>query len=111
MRDGQCSLSGLQNRCEAMHKNGESAADICRYCLLYIAEALSEMGNWARAHVGALPLVFSGGVMSNSLLREILSARFESIFASPDFAGDNAAGIAYLTYLRQHRTMRGARLA
>lgn len=100
VRDGQCSLSGLQNRCEAMHKNGESAADICRYCLVFLGEALSAMAAWALEHTGALPLVFSGGVMANTLLRETLSARFESVFASAAFAGDNAAGIAYLTYLK-----------
>ena len=100
MRDGQCSLSGLQNRCETMYNNGESAADICRYCLLFLGEALSAMASWATERTGALPLVFSGGVMANSLLREMLSARFESVFASPEFAGDNAAGIAFLTYLK-----------
>ena len=100
MRDGQCSLSGLQNRCETMHKNGESAADICRYCLLFLGEALSAMAVWAMEHTGNLPLVFSGGVMANTLLREMLSERFESVFASPEFAGDNAAGIAFLTYLK-----------
>ena len=100
VRDGQCSLSGLQNQCEAMHKRGECASDICRYCLLYIGEALSAMALWALERTPALPLVFSGGVMANSLLRAMLSARFDSVFASPELAGDNAAGIAYLTYLK-----------
>lgn len=100
VRDGQCSLSGLQNQCEKMHAAGESAADICRYCLLYIGKALSAMADSAADRYGALPLVFSGGVMANSLLRETLRAQYESVFASPDFAGDNAAGIAYLTFLK-----------
>ena len=99
MRDGQCSLSGLQNQCEKMHNEGESAADICRYCLLYIGQALSGMAQWALTRHGDLPLVFSGGVMANTLLREILSERFDCIFASPRYAGDNAAGIAYLACL------------
>ena len=100
VRDGQCSLSGLQNQCETMYKNGESAADVCRYCLQYIGEALSVMAQYALSKRGELPLVFSGGVMANTLLRETLSARFESVFASPEFAGDNAAGVAYLTYCK-----------
>lgn len=99
MRDGQCSLSGLQNQCEKMHAAGESAADVCRYCLTYIARALSEMAAWALDRHRGLPLVFSGGVMANTLLRETLSRSFDCVFASPEYAGDNAAGAAYLAYL------------
>ena len=99
MRDGQCSLSGLQNQCEQMHVRGESAADICRYCLVYIGRALCGMADWALARYEGLPLVFSGGVMSNSLLRGMLDERYACVFASREYAGDNAAGIAYLAYL------------
>lgn len=96
LRNGCCSLSGLQNQCEQMNKKGESPADICRYCLCYIGEALSAMAAFACEQYGRLPLVFSGGVMSNTLLRKMLSERFDSVFAKPEFSCDNAAGIAVL---------------
>lgn len=105
LKDGCCSLSGLQNQCEQMHKKGESPADICRYCLCYIGEALSAMATFACAQYGNLPLVFSGGVMSNTLLRKMLSERFESVFAKPEFSCDNAAGIAYLAKLQHEKTL------
>jgi len=42
-----------------------------------------------------LPLVLSGGVASNSLLR----SRFaDGIFAKPEFSADNAMGVAILTH-------------
>uniref|UniRef100_UPI0020C5229A hypothetical protein n=1 Tax=Salmonella enterica TaxID=28901 RepID=UPI0020C5229A len=44
-----------------------------------------------------LRVVFSGGVASNSLLRE-LTAPLNPIFAQPQFSTDNAMGVAVLTY-------------
>ena len=45
---------------------------------------------------GRPPLVFSGGVMANSILREELSRRFSCSFAAPEFSADNAAGAALI---------------
>ena len=105
LKDGCCSLSGLQNQCEQMHKKGDPPADICRYCLCYIGEALCAMADFAVKAYGNLPLVFSGGVMSNTLLRKMLADRFESVFAKPEFSCDNAAGIACLAKLQHEKTL------
>ena len=96
VRDGCVSLSGLQNQCARMQQNGECAADICRYCLLYIEKALEAMADHALQTAGDLPLVFSGGVTSNTLLREMLCAKYACVFAQPEYACDNAAGTAFL---------------
>jgi N6-L-threonylcarbamoyladenine synthase len=45
-----------------------------------------------------LPVVFSGGVASNSLLRQVL-APLSPIFAQPEFSTDNAMGVAVLAWL------------
>jgi N6-L-threonylcarbamoyladenine synthase len=50
--------------------------------------------------LGKLPVVYAGGVMSNTIIREIIQSRFDSYFAEPEFSCDNAAGIAYLTSLK-----------
>ena len=42
------------------------------------------------------PLLYAGGVMSNSLLRERLTVAFGGSFAPPAFSADNAAGVALL---------------
>ena len=45
------------------------------------------------------PVVFSGGVASNSQLRESCKD-FDAIFAPPEYSTDNAMGIAVLTWLQ-----------
>ena len=42
-----------------------------------------------------LPIVFSGGVASNSMLRSSLDS-LNPIFAKPEFSTDNAIGVAIL---------------
>ena len=75
-------------------------ADICRYCLLYLARALTEMADFALRKSGDLPLVFSGGVTSNTLLRQTLGTRFDCVFASKELSCDNAVGTAYFACRR-----------
>ncbi|MBQ6118666.1 MAG: peptidase M22, partial [Clostridia bacterium] len=43
-----------------------------------------------------LPLLYSGGVMSNSLIRERFTEEFGAVFAAPGYSSDNAVGIAVL---------------
>lgn len=97
--DGDCSLSGLENKCLKMLENGESKEDTAKFLLTYIADTLSEMVKNIFTEYGELPLVFAGGVMSNSIIREIITSRFQAFFAEPEFSCDNAAGIAVLTKL------------
>ncbi len=100
MKDGCCHLSGVQNQCETMLKNGASAAQVARFCLLSVEAAVVAMTEHLFSTFGTLPLVYAGGVMSNALLRASLSARFGGRFAPPMFSVDNAAGIAVLTAIR-----------
>ena len=43
-----------------------------------------------------LPVVFSGGVASNAMLREACAGT-DAVFAQPQFSTDNAMGVAILT--------------
>ncbi len=101
--DGDCSLSGLENKCLKMLENGESKEDTAKFLLTYIADTICEMVNDIFTKYGELPLVFAGGVMSNSIIREIITSRFTSFFAEPEFSCDNAAGIAVLTKLNYEK--------
>lgn len=96
MKDGCCSLSGLQNKCEKMYKDGESKADIAKYCIDFITAALREMTLSLLEKNPSLPVVYSGGVMSNSLIRKKFTGEFNAVFAENGFSSDNAAGIAVL---------------
>ncbi|MBR3976078.1 MAG: peptidase M22 [Clostridia bacterium] len=96
MRDGCCSLSGLENKCEKMYKDGESKADIAKYCIDFVSAALREMTLALLEKNPSLPVVYSGGVMSNSLIKEKFTREFNAVFAENGFSSDNAAGIAVL---------------
>ncbi len=97
MEGSCCHLSGVENQCRAMAEAKAPPAEIARFCLLSIYAALSGMTEALFREYGPLPLVYAGGVMSNSLLREKLQTRFGGVFAPPALSADNAAGIALLT--------------
>ncbi len=103
IKDDTFSLSGLQNMAEKMHRMGESPEDIARFTLDFIAVSISSCVDGLLAEYGRMPVVFAGGVMSNSIIRRRIESRYDSAFAAPIFSSDNAAGIALLgamSYLR-----------
>ena len=93
-----CCLSGLQNRCETMLKEGKDNFDVARFCLNSIAASLVEMTKALRMQYGSLPVIYAGGVMQSEVIRDYISARINSAyFASPAWlSADNAAGVAIL---------------
>ena len=94
--DTEFSLSGVQNKVQqysADHSAPETAAHALR-CVAYAVKKATE--NALKDHPG-LPVVFSGGVASNSLLRSVL-APLNPIFAEPRFSTDNAMGVAVLAH-------------
>lgn len=99
MKDGNCSVSGLQNKCEKMKNDGEKDCDIAKYCIDYISQVLFEMTTALLEKYPDSPLVYSGGVMSNTLIRRRFSEEFGAVFAASGFSSDNAAGIAVLASL------------
>lgn len=101
MKGADCCLSGIENQCQAMFRKGESPADIAKFCMCSVLTALSEMVSVLRNEYSDLPVLFSGGVSSNKLLKKELSEKYGAIFAEPAFSADNAAGIAVLTALMQ----------
>ena len=101
--DGNCSLSGLENKCLKMFENGDSECDVAKFLLCYIADTVSAMTEYALSCYGALPVVFAGGVMSNVIIKDIVTSRFDCSFAEPEFSCDNAAGIAFLTSIKSNK--------
>jgi len=96
-----CHLSGVQNQCETMLKKGTPPAQIALFCLKSVEAALVAMTEGLLLMYGDIPLVYAGGVMSNSLLQNALSTRFGGCFAPPQFSADNAAGIATLCRIKE----------
>lgn len=91
-----CCLSGVQNICEKAKKDGRSDEYISALCLDHIEKTLASMCEKLLQHYGEMPVLFAGGVMSNSIIRNSLTKRFGAHFAEPEFSSDNACGTALL---------------
>ncbi len=98
LKGENCCLSGLENICKDLYNNNSSKEYISAYCLKYIENTLSGMTDKLLKKYGRLPLLYAGGVMSNSIIRKSYESKYSAYFAEPEFSADNAAGIAYLTY-------------
>ena len=96
MKGADFNLSGLQNKCEALISACKSKEYISRFCLEYVIATISASAKALKETYGDLPLLFSGGVSSNSLLRDRMQKQFGAIFAKPAFSADNAFGVAVL---------------
>ena len=94
MKGLDCSLSGVENKAKTMIEKGESAQDISKFVLSYISASLEKYGD--------LPLVFAGGVMSNTLIKTNITNKFSAYFAKPEFSCDNAVGVAIYAYLKDN---------
>ncbi len=100
LKDGNCCLSGIENKCRKMFDDGESKEDIAMFCLQYINSSISSMTQYALDKFGNLPILFAGGVMSNKIIRRQIESKFNSYFAEPAFSCDNAAGTAVYAALK-----------
>ncbi len=89
------SLSGVQNKVQQFHQNHANGAETAGYALRCVAAAVHRATVNASKRYPGLPVIFSGGVASNSLLRQAL-APLSPIFAQPEFSTDNAMGVAVL---------------
>ena len=99
-QDMTFSLSGVQNKVAQYYEKCGNAADTAAFALRCVCNAVYQATVQAQKAYPGLPVIFSGGVASNSMLRQYL-APLEPIFAQPQFSTDNAMGVAILTYLAQ----------
>ena len=95
------SFSGVQNKVQDYFRAGHAPADTARYTLNCISLCIASVTREALRLYPGFEVVFSGGVASNSLLRE-RCAEFSPVFCAPQFSTDNAMGIAVLTYLQEN---------
>lgn len=101
MKGFDCSLSGVENKVKAMIESGERREDTAKFVLTYISSTLEKMTELIIKKYGDLPLVYAGGVMSNSFIKSNILNKFDNAyFAKPEFSCDNAAGTAIYAYLK-----------
>jgi len=94
------SLSGVQNKVSQYLAAGHSPADTANYALRSVIWGVYQATLQAKNEYPGLPIVFSGGVASNSLLRDLMKP-LDPVFAQPQFSTDNAMGVAVLTFRSQ----------
>ena len=94
------SLSGVQNKVQQFHEKGGDSAETAAYALRCVATAVYKATENALKEYAGLPVVFSGGVASNSMLRTCL-APLNPVFAQPQYSTDNAMGVAVLAHRAQ----------
>ncbi len=95
-----CSLSGVENKVKKMIENGENQYDVSKFVLHCVTLTIDKMLNLILEKYGNMPVIFSGGVSSNSYLRNYITERYNAYFAAPEFSCDNAAGVAVYGYLK-----------
>ena len=95
-RNSEFSLSGVQNKVQQFYAACADPTETAAYALRCVAGAVYQATAQALEAYPGLSVVFSGGVASNSMLRE-LTAPLHPVFAQPQFSTDNAMGVAVLT--------------
>ena len=105
-KEGTFSLSGMENKIRGMAEAGTPPADVARFTFETLASVLARTTAWAQKQYGNLPVLCSGGVASNTLLRSRLEP-LGAIFAPPQYSTDNALGVAILAHRALERGGQG----
>ncbi len=106
VKNNDCCLSGIQNICEKQIKNNTDYSEVALTCLTFIGKSLEGMCSNIVSTYGNMPVLFAGGVMSNSIIKNMLSEKFNCIFALPEFSTDNACGTAVLAAYRFQKELK-----
>lgn len=96
------SLSGVENQIKALAERGERPEQIARFALGTVASAVHRATVQAQNKYPGLPVLCSGGVASNRILRFRLTEFCQAVFAEPRYSTDNAMGVAILAWRALH---------
>ena len=100
LKDMQISLSGLENLALKLYRESGDKSLVARFTLDYIYNGISALADAYIEKFGEGRLIFSGGVMSNSIIKERIEKKYDAGFARPSLSADNAVGIAVLAGLK-----------
>lgn len=99
MKGMDCCLSGVENQCHRLMETGAPPEEIAKYCICAVEAAVDGMTAAVLREFGPLPLLYAGGVMSNSQIQDSLGSKYGGIFAPAAYSSDNACGVAVLAAL------------
>lgn len=98
VKDKLCNLSGLENNACRMLVEGRPREEVAAYVFHFISATLMRIAENARLDCGELPIVWAGGVMSNSIIKHELSRLDNVFFTEPQYSADNAVGVALICW-------------
>ena len=90
-------LSGLENLAVKLYKESGDKSLTAAFVLDYVGRAIAGICREYEKEHARVPFVFAGGVMCNSIIKDMLRGEFEAYFAEPSMSADNAVGTACLT--------------
>lgn len=96
MRGMSANLSGLENLAAKLYRETQDKALVSAFVLDFIGRSIIAMSEAYESEFGRTTFVYAGGVMCNSIIRRMLSERFDAVFADVSVSSDNAVGIAAL---------------
>ena len=94
--NGHCNLSGLENIAMKMISNNATPQEVSAFTFEFIAKTLFKIAENVREEYGNFPIVWAGGVMSNSIIKKRLSGLNNVYFTEPQYSADNAVGVALI---------------
>lgn len=100
-------LSGLENLACKIYRETNDKSRTAAYVIQFISQTIEKVTDNLRAQYPDIPLLYAGGVMSNSIIKKRLTEKFGAAFAEPEFSSDNAYGTALLCrakHLSQNKT-------
>lgn len=103
LKGHNCCLSGVENLCQKLVREGRAPSYVAAFCIEYIRQALGLMTDSLLDAYGKLPLLYAGGVMSNAIIKNSFTKKYNACFAPPVYSSDNAAGTALLTFQKMNQ--------
>lgn len=101
LEKGNFHFSGQENYIHQLMHDGNQPGEIAYALFECIGRTIGRAINFLCKEYGIETIVFSGGVMANSIVKDTIQNRLKKqycpIFAQARFATDNSAGCAFLT--------------
>lgn len=90
-------LSGLENMAKELYNKSGDKSLTAAFVFDFLGRTLISLSEGYEKEYGRSTFVYAGGVMSNSIIKKMLSERFSAYFAEPALSSDNAVGVAALS--------------
>ena len=89
-------LSGVENMALKIYNDTGDECLTSAFVLDFIGRSIQSACRAREAECARIPFVFAGGVMSNGIIKKMLSDGRDAAFAEPMLSADNAVGVAVL---------------